>query len=142
MRALVWVTEWGWEAAVDLARGVLPPEADIVLLHVTPAETETALAGPRHALLGRRPPPPPPVAPLTREAEDVLADAATRLGRPAERVARTGRVEREVLDAARGADVLLLARDGEERPGPKSLGAAARFVVDHATVPVLLAAAG
>jgi nucleotide-binding universal stress UspA family protein len=143
MRAVVWVTEAGWAAAVDLARAVLGPEAEIELLHVTPAETEAALAGPRHGLLGRhRPPPPPPVAPLEREAEEVLADAAARLGRPAARTARTGRLEDEVLRAAQGADLLVLPRDGEERPGPRSLAPPVRFVVDHARVAVLLAPPG
>jgi hypothetical protein len=48
-------------------------------------------------------------------------------------------VEREVVAAAEGADLLVLARDGERgRPGPKSLGPATRFVVDHAPCPVLL----
>jgi hypothetical protein len=32
----------------------------------------------------------------------------------------------------------VLARDGERKPGPKSLGPRSRFVVDHATCPVLL----
>jgi Na+/H+ antiporter NhaD/arsenite permease-like protein len=41
--------------------------------------------------------------------------------------------------AAAGADLLILARDGDRsRLGPKSLGPAGRFVVDHAPCPVLL----
>jgi len=51
---------------------------------------------------------------------------------------RTGRVEREVIAATDGADLLVLARDGERKPGPKSLGPRTRFVVDHATCPLLL----
>ena len=52
---------------------------------------------------------------------------------------RHGRVEREVVTACAGADLLVLARDGDdERLGPKSLGRHARFVVDHAPCRVLL----
>ena len=50
-----------------------------------------------------------------------------------------GASEREVVAAAEGADLLVLARDGDDtRLGPKSLGPASRFVVDHAPCPVLL----
>ncbi|MGB0097855.1 MAG: universal stress protein, partial [Solirubrobacteraceae bacterium] len=58
---------------------------------------------------------------------------------PAETVARRGRVEREVVAACANADLLVLARDGETRLGPKSLGPRAGFVVDHAPCTVLLA---
>ena len=37
-----------------------------------------------------------------------------------------------------GADLLILARDGELRLGPKSLGPRSRFVLDHAPCQVLL----
>jgi nucleotide-binding universal stress UspA family protein len=48
-------------------------------------------------------------------------------------------MEREVVEAAGQADLLVLARDGDrERPGPKSLGPPPRFVVDHAPCGVLL----
>ena len=58
---------------------------------------------------------------------------------PHTRTERRGRVEREVAAAATGADLLVLARDGDRsRLGPKSLGKADRFVVDHAPCPVLL----
>ena len=53
-------------------------------------------------------------------------------------ITRRGRVEREVVAACADADVLLLARDGDTRLGPKSLGPRARFVVDHAPCTVLL----
>jgi hypothetical protein len=52
-------------------------------------------------------------------------------------------VEREVVAACAGADLLVLARDGaDDRLGPKSLGKHARFVVDHAPCQVLLVWAG
>ncbi|WP_345143716.1 universal stress protein, partial [Streptomyces mexicanus] len=51
----------------------------------------------------------------------------------------TGRPEREVVTAAEGADLLVLARDGDrDRLGPHSIGPAVRFAVDHAPCPVLL----
>jgi hypothetical protein len=44
-----------------------------------------------------------------------------------------------VRAAAEGADLLVVARDGDRsRLGPASLGPATRFVVDHAPCPVLL----
>jgi nucleotide-binding universal stress UspA family protein len=50
-----------------------------------------------------------------------------------------GRVERVVVEAATGANLLVAARDGDRsRLGPASLGPATRFVVDHAPCPVLL----
>jgi hypothetical protein len=72
-------------------------------------------------------------------ATELLDAAAGRLGRPCERIARTGRIEREVVAAADGADLLIMARDGDRsRLGPKSLGKDTRFVLDHAPCPVLL----
>ena len=45
----------------------------------------------------------------------------------------------EVAAAAEGMDLLVLARDGDHsRLGPRSLGPAARFAVDHAPCRVLL----
>ena len=58
---------------------------------------------------------------------------------PATLLARRGRVEREVVSAAEGMDILVLARDGDrQRLGPHSLGPATRFVIDHAPCRVLL----
>ena len=72
-------------------------------------------------------------------AEELLAEAEARLGRPARREPRRGRLEREVVAAAEGMDLLVLARDGDRAHlGPRSLGPAARFVVDHAPCRVLL----
>ncbi|HZE40865.1 MAG TPA: universal stress protein, partial [Stackebrandtia sp.] len=94
-------------------------------------------------LLGRSHPDRDPGARLERlaadSAERLLADAAGRLGRPCERVERVGHVEREVVAAAADADLLVLARDGDRTHlGPRSLGPASRFIVDHAGCPVLL----
>ena len=72
------------------------------------------------------------------EATALLALARERLGREAELVAVRGRLERELIEAARGADLLILARDGRAPDGPKSIGPRARFVLDHAPCPALL----
>jgi nucleotide-binding universal stress UspA family protein len=112
----------------------------VTLLHVAPSDVEELAAGGREGLLGRRPRPPAPAlrAIADQEAQELLAAAQASLGRPSEAVARRGRVEREVVAACADADVLLLARDGDTRLGPKSLGPRARFVVDHAPCTVLL----
>jgi nucleotide-binding universal stress UspA family protein len=141
MRAVVWIAETTWEACVDAANDLVPHDGDITLLHVAPSDVEELAASGRIGLLGRRPPPPPgpPLRAIAAaEAEALLSDAQERLGRPARTVARRGRVEREVVEACAGSDLLVLARDGEHRLGPKSLGHHTRFVVDHAPCRVLL----
>jgi nucleotide-binding universal stress UspA family protein len=148
VRALVWIVEDTWEATIAEAAALLPADAAITLLHVAPEDVETLAAGAREGLLGRarhRPPPPgpPPPRPLRAISEEaaagLLAEARARLGREASVDSRRGRVEREVVAAAQGADLLVLARDGDHsRLGPHSLGPAARFVVDHAPCRVLL----
>lgn len=140
MRAVVWIAEDTWEACVEQARLLLPAGAEVTLLHVAPSDVEEVAAGGREGLLGRRPPPPAPAlrAISDEEARSQLAAAQDRLGRPAHTVARRGRIEREVVQACAGADVLVLARDNELRLGPKSLGPRARFVVDHAPCTVIL----
>ena len=78
-------------------------------------------------------------AALAEQASAGLLAAATRLGRPAARTVRVGRVEREVVAACQGATLLVCARDGDHsRLGPHSLGHHTRFVVDHAPCAVLL----
>ena len=72
-------------------------------------------------------------------AGELLEAAAARLGRPCDRLEIKGRTERVVVAASAQADLLIVARDGDQaRLGPKSLGQATRFVVDHAACPVLL----
>src|SRR5260370_10786016 len=72
-------------------------------------------------------------------AAELLEAAARRLNRPCTRVERHGRAEREVVAAAEGADLLIVARDGDSaRLRPKSLGPATRFVLDHALCPARL----
>jgi nucleotide-binding universal stress UspA family protein len=140
---IVWVTEGTWRACVDAARRMIPADARIVLLHVTPEEISATAHAAYAGLLGRGRPerdPGPRVAAFAAAAgAQLLDDAARRLARPCDRVERRGRVEREVVAAADGADLLIVARDGDRsRLGPKSLRPATRFVIDHAPCPVLL----
>ncbi|MFJ8791904.1 universal stress protein [Streptomyces sp. NPDC102462] len=143
MSVIVWIVEGIWPACVDAARARAAPGEEIALLYVrddTLAETaHGAFAG----LLGRGHPERDPGTRLERMAaasgRDLLRAAAERLGRPCTFLERGGRVEREVVAAARDAALLVCARDGDPgRLGPRSLGPAARFVVDHAPCPVLL----
>jgi nucleotide-binding universal stress UspA family protein len=141
MRALIWITESSWARCVDRARQLLPADAEITILHVASTEAEALAEHPAPGRLGRhRPPPPgPDLRRLSaEEASGLLQEAARRLGRPATTVARRGHAEREVLEAAEGADLLVLARDGEPRREPKSVGREARFVIDHVGCEVLV----
>ncbi len=141
---LVWIAESTWAACVDTARTWAPAQADVVLLHVTDDEAAEVAHGAFLGLLsrGRRPPEDPDrviAAAVAAAATELLDAAARRLGRPAARVERSGRIGHEVVQAAAGADLLICARDGHlDRLGPHSLGPATRFVVDHAPCPVLL----
>jgi nucleotide-binding universal stress UspA family protein len=140
---LVWVTEGTWRGCIDAARALAPAGASLMLLHVATGDAAGTAHGAYAGLLGRGHPerdPGPRLAELTAaSATDLLAAAAQRLGRPCTTMERRGRIEREVVAAAAGADLLILARDGDRsRLGPKSLGPAVRFVVDHAPCPVLL----
>jgi nucleotide-binding universal stress UspA family protein len=135
---IVWITEGTWQSSVDAARE-LPGQ--VVLLHVTPAEVADLGHGAFAGLLGRGHPERDPGARMERlaaqSAADLLGAAERRLGRACTRAERSGRVEREVVAVAEGAGLLVVARDGD-RLGPRSLGPATRFVVDHAPCPVLL----
>jgi nucleotide-binding universal stress UspA family protein len=141
MRAVVWISENTWEACVDHARALVPDDAEITLLHVAATDVEELAARGTARLLGRRPPPPPgpPMRAIAaEEAQALLQAARARLARPAQIDARRGPVEREVIQACGDADLLVLARDGEPRLGPPSLGPRTRFVVDHAPCQLLL----
>ncbi|MCG6494365.1 universal stress protein [Kitasatospora sp. A2-31] len=143
MTVVVWIAEGTWPACVDAARAHVPEGTRIVLLHVSGQEVPGVAHGAFAGLLGRghreRDPGTRVETLAAASARHLLAAAADRLGRPCARVERTGRVEREVVAAAEGAELLVLARDGDRsRLGPHSLGPATRFVVDHAPCPVLL----
>jgi nucleotide-binding universal stress UspA family protein len=144
VNALVWLVEGTWEGCVEGARALLPRDAEVTLLYVVASDLPEAAGGAMAGLLGRGRPgrrdPGERIAALSEAAaRDLLEAAAARLGRPARRVLRRGRVEREVVEQAAGADLLVAARDGDRsRLGPRSLGPATRFVVDHAPCQVLL----
>jgi nucleotide-binding universal stress UspA family protein len=141
MRVLIWIVEETWKATVAAAAAFLPADVDITLLYVTAGEAEAVARGARRGLLGRPHHPSDESLGVISEqnARDLLAEAQRLLGRDAEREVRRGRIEREVIAAAEGTDLLVLARDGDRRRrGPRSLGAAVRFVVDHAPCDVLL----
>jgi hypothetical protein len=127
MTVVAWIAEGTWEACVD---AVPPTAADVVLVHVQDLSPGVDLLGRGHVGLER----------AAAEAEEALfAAAEARLGRPCRRESRRGRVEREVVAACAGAELLVVARDGDHsRLGPHSLAPPTRFVVDHAPCRVLL----
>jgi nucleotide-binding universal stress UspA family protein len=139
MTVLVWITEDAWAACVDAARALAPAGEDVTLLHVTDTAAVDAAHGAFTALLGRSGAGPGAQVEAMAEARaaELLADAAARLGRPARQLRLRGRPEHQVVQAAGGVTLLIVAREGASA-GPKSLGKAARFVVDHAPCPVLL----
>jgi len=146
LNVLVWVVEGTWQGCVDAVLANVPAGAEVTLLHVTGTEVAEVAGGASAGLLGRgrrgRDPGALIEAAARVAAEDLLDAAEARLGRPAARVSAEGRVERVVVEVAaeRAADLLVLARDGDRaRLGPRSLGPATRFVVDHAPCAVLLA---
>ncbi len=143
MAVIAWITEGTWPACVDAVRSYAPAGTGIVLLHVTGPDAAGAAHGAYAGLLGRPRSGRDPGTAVERlaaaSAGELLDAAAARLGRPCTRRQRTGRVEREVVAAAEGADLLVLARDGDRsRLGPKSIGRASRFIIDHAPCPVLV----
>ena len=139
MTVLVWITEDSWAACVDAVGTLAPASEDVSLLHVTDAAALDAAHGAFTGLLGRTGA--DPGAQLAAMAEtaasELLGAAAARLGRPCQQLRRLGRPEHEVVTAAEGAALLVVAREGTAA-GPKSMGKTARFVVDHAACPVLL----
>jgi nucleotide-binding universal stress UspA family protein len=140
---VAWIVEATWPACVDAARRFARADAEIVLLHVTDHDIANVAHGAYAGLLGRRHlrrDPGSQVHELASvAAHRLLEGAAARLGRPCTPVERTGRVETEVIAAADGAELLVLARDGDlGRLGPRSVGHESRFIVDHAPCPVLL----
>jgi len=139
MTVLVWITEDSWAACVDAVATLAPASEDVSLLHVTDTAALDAAHGAFTGLLGRTGADPGTrlAAMAETAASELLGAAAARLGRPCQQLRRLGRPEHEVVTAAQGAALLVVAREGAAA-GPKSLGKTARFVVDHAACPVLL----
>jgi hypothetical protein len=143
VRTLVWITEHSWELTIAAATAIVPADSEVTLLHVTGGDAEAVARGARSGLLGRghsgERPPHELRAISEGEARALLGDAAAAFGGGCEQIALRGRIEREVVAAAQRADLLVFARDGERgHAGPKSIGHAARFVLDHVTCRVLL----
>jgi len=120
-----------------------PPDAETVLLHVLDDEIAYAAHASFAGLLGHGHRDHDPALlideQMTKDAHELLTQAADRLGRPSTSELRNGRVEREVVEASQGADLLIVARDGDRtRLGPKSIGHDCRFIIDHAACAVLL----
>jgi nucleotide-binding universal stress UspA family protein len=141
----IWVCEGTWRAAVDAALSLAPPGSRFTLLYVTSEDGPDAARGAYAGLLGRsgRDPAARLAAEAAASAGRLLQAAADRLrqgtGQACEQVELQGRTERVVVAASARADLLIVARDGDQaRLGPKSLGRDTRFVVDHAACPVLL----
>ncbi|MEO6085761.1 MAG: universal stress protein [Umezawaea sp.] len=143
MDVVVWIVEGTWRACVHAARTLVPSGSTVVLLHVTAPDVPGAAHGAFAGLMGRGHPERDPGHRLEElaaaAAAELLRVAAEELGLPATTTDRHGRPEEQVIAAAEFADLLIVARDGDRaRLGPKSLGHATRFVVDHAPCPVLL----
>jgi nucleotide-binding universal stress UspA family protein len=137
----IWVSEGTWRASVDAALSLAPARARFTLLHVTDTEVADTAHGAYLGLFGRggRDPGPRVEELEAASAAELLDAAARRLGRRCERREIHGHTERAVVTASAEADLLIVARDGDRtRLGPRSLGKAARFVMDHAACPVLL----
>lgn len=140
MTVVVWIADDTWQSSVDAARA---HGSDFLLLHVSDHDVSGAAHGAFAGLFGRSQPTRDPGSRLDELAADhaarLLTAAAERLGVPCATSARVGRVEHEVVAAAQDASLLVLCRDGDvSHAGPRSLGPATRFVVDHAPCPVLL----
>jgi nucleotide-binding universal stress UspA family protein len=141
MRVLVWIVEETWQATVAAAAAFAPADAELTLLYVRASDAEAMARSGPHALLGR------PLRPHTertssiseQRARELLADARALLGRDAALDLRSGRLEDEVVAASEANDLLVLARDKDRaHRGLKSLGPAARYIVDHSACEVLI----
>ncbi len=138
---LIWVTEGTWQSCVDAARQFALADAQFTLMYVVPADLLQATHGAHLGLLGRGHHEAGPRVDqiLDTSADELLAAATQRLGRPCGRIRTHGRPGHEVATAAVDADLLVVARDGEQTHlGPRSLGKETRFAVDHAPCAVLL----
>lgn len=138
---LIWVTEGTWQSCVDAARLFAPASAQITLMYVVPADLLQVTHGAHRGLLGRGYQEIDSRVDeiIDTSADELLAAAMKRLNRPCGRIRTHGRPGHEVATAAVDADLLIVARDGDQSHlGPRSLGKETRFVVDHAPCQVLV----
>ncbi|RKQ93626.1 hypothetical protein C8N24_3496 [Solirubrobacter pauli] len=128
MRVLAWITEGGWEAAIDAVKTLRT--SHVTLVHVDTVDLPGR--GHRHSEVMER------MHALAGEAaEALLEDAEERLGREADKRAESGVAETIVYELATEHDVLVLARDGRHS-GPHSIGHDQRWVIDHAPCTVIM----
>jgi nucleotide-binding universal stress UspA family protein len=130
-----------------LSSFVRPDNLAIGLIYVTDTGPHGEMERQRERFL--RPPGMPPARrEQMRQAENMSAqdilDEGEHAFPGAERIHRTGRPEREIVNTAAAwhADLILICPrtvyDDKPGIGPKSVGHVARFVLDHAPCPVLL----
>lgn len=139
MNVLAWLVEGTWPAVVDAAA----PFDEVTFLHVIDPGAAAGAHGAFAGLMGRGARHADPGAEISSAqsaaSARLLGAAAGRRGRSAAQITRQGRLEREVIAACPGFDLLIVARDGDlHRVGPRSLAPPTRFVVDHAPCAVLL----
>jgi len=126
---LAWITEGGWEAAVDAVKTL--NASDVTLLHVDTVDVPGR--GRRHDEVLQR------MHALAGEAAlALLADAEERLGHEADKRAERGVAETIVFELAKDHDVLVVVRDGRHN-GPHSIGHDQRWVIDHVPCTVVMA---
>ena len=53
MRIVVWLVEGTWQGCLDAAAQVLPPDAQVTLLHVSPSDVAAVTDAANAGLLGR-----------------------------------------------------------------------------------------
>jgi len=106
---VVWLVEGTWQGCLDAAADIVPPDARVALLHVSPSDVSELATAATAGLLGRAFQGHKPSGSFEEVADNVASEileaAAARLGREdTELLRRHGRVEREVLGAvARGS---------------------------------------
>jgi hypothetical protein len=129
VRVLAWITEGGWEAAIDAVANL--NASAVTLVHVDTVDVPGR--GRRHDEVLQR------MHALAGEAAlALLEDAEERLGYEASKRTETGVAETVVHALAQEHDVLVLARDGRHI-GPHSIGHDQRWVIDHAPCTVIMA---
>lgn len=129
VRVLAWITEGGWEAAIDAVATL--DASSVTLVHVDTVDMPGR--GHRHQSVMER------MHALAGEAAlALLEDAEERLGYATTKRTESGVAETIVYELAQDHDVLVLARDGRHI-GPHSIGHDQRWVIDHAPCTVIVA---
>ncbi|MFT8394488.1 universal stress protein [Propionibacterium sp.] len=139
MRVTAWIAPGTWPAVVDALLD--HHDGDEITLIAAADGTEVMPPGMNRALMGRGRHWSTDDSWRMAEvgAEDLLRKASLRLGTEAATRVVVGHAEQAIPRAADEAEWLVMARDGDRsRLGPRSLGRAARFIIDHAPCTVEL----